>query len=135
MFKYPLPSLCFSDRSENQGSCPRPLIDWDIFDFSSKTDEQNSTKLDRKQDLNVFYQVYVFRFDIKKNKMAARLLIGFGIFDFSSETAERNLTLIDRKQDLNVCDRSENQDDRPASDWLRYFRLLLWSRWTEFKKT
>ena len=27
-------------------------------------------KLDRKQDLNVFYQVYVFRAD-RKNKMAA----------------------------------------------------------------
>ena len=47
-----------------------PLIGWDIFDFSSETDERNSTKLDRKQDLNVLYQVCVFRAD-KKNKMAA----------------------------------------------------------------
>ena len=31
---------------------PWPLIGWDIFDFSSETAEQNSTKLDRKQDLN-----------------------------------------------------------------------------------
>ena len=61
------------------------LIGWDIFDFS-KTAEGNSTKLDRKQDLNVFYQVCVFRAD-RKNKMA---------------------TL--------------------ASDWLSYFRLLLWNR-------
>ena len=38
-----------------------------IFDFSS---EQNSTKLDRKQDLNVLYQVCVFRAD-RKTKMAA----------------------------------------------------------------
>ena len=30
---------------------PHPLIGWDIFDFSSETAEQNSTKLDRKQDL------------------------------------------------------------------------------------
>ena len=44
----------------------RPLIDWDIFDFSFKTAEQNSTKLDRKQDLNVLYQVCVFRADQKK---------------------------------------------------------------------
>ena len=41
-----------------------------IFDFSSKTAEQNSMKLDRKQDLNVFYQVCVCRAD-PKNKMAA----------------------------------------------------------------
>ena len=50
---------------------PRPLIGWDIFDFSSESAEWNSTKLDRKQDLNVLYQVCVFRAD-RKNKMAAR---------------------------------------------------------------
>ena len=44
---------------------PQPLIDWDIFNFSSETAERNSTKLDRKQDLNVFYQVCVFRVDWK----------------------------------------------------------------------
>ena len=49
---------------------PRPLIGWDIFDFSSETAEWNSTKLDRKQDLNILYQVCVFRAD-RKNKMAA----------------------------------------------------------------
>ena len=49
---------------------PWPLICWDIFDFSSETAERNSTKLDRKQDLNVLYQLCVFRAD-RKNKMAA----------------------------------------------------------------
>ena len=49
---------------------PWPLIGWDIFDFSSETAERNSTKLDRKQDLNVLYQVCVFRADWK-NKIAA----------------------------------------------------------------
>ena len=49
---------------------PWPLIGWDIFDFSSETVEWNSTKLDRKQDLNVLYQVFVFWAD-RKNKMAA----------------------------------------------------------------
>ena len=137
----PLPSLCFSGRSEKQDGRPGlwlaetfstshlnrwtefnknlteskistsstkfvffgpigktrwppwPLIGWDIFDFSSETAERNSTKLDRKQDLNVFYQVCVFRAD-RKNKMAAL-----------------------------------------ASDWLRHFRLLRWNRWTEFNET
>ena len=41
-----------------------------IFDFSSETADRNSTKLDRKQDLNVLYQVCVFGAD-QKNKMAA----------------------------------------------------------------
>ena len=48
---------------------PCPLIGWDIFDFFSETSDRNSTKLDRKQDLNVFYQVCGFRAD-RKNKMA-----------------------------------------------------------------
>ena len=48
----------------------RPSLTFHIFDFSSETTEQNSTKLDRKQDLNVLYQVCVFRVD-RKNKMAA----------------------------------------------------------------
>ena len=134
----PLPSLCFSGRSEKQDGRPGlwlaetfstsplkplngiqrnltrskistsstkfvffgpigktrwppwPLIGWHIFDFSS---EPNSTKLDRKQDLNVLYQVCVFWVD-RKNKMAAL-----------------------------------------ASNWLRHFRLLLWNCWTEFNET
>ena len=49
---------------------PWPLIGWDIFDFSSETAERNSTKLDRKQDLNVLYQVCVFQAD-QKNKIVA----------------------------------------------------------------
>ena len=136
----PLPSLCFSGRSEKQDGCPGlwlaeafstsplkplnviqrnltgskiststkflffgpigkirwppwPLIGWDILDFSSETTERNSTKLDRKQELKVLYQVCVFRAG-QKNKMAAL-----------------------------------------ASDWLRHFRLLLWNRWTEFNET
>ena len=136
----PLPSLCFSGRSEKQDGRPGlwlaetfstsslkplnriqwnltqskismpstkfvffgligkrrwppwPLIGWDIFNFS-ETAEQNSTKLDRKQDLNALYQVCVFRAD-QINKMAAL-----------------------------------------ASDWLRHFWLLLWNRWTEFNET
>ena len=55
-------SVCLSVR--------RPSLTFHIFDFSSETAEWNSTKLDRKQDLNVLYQVCVFRAD-RKNKMAA----------------------------------------------------------------
>ena len=48
----------------------QPLIGWDIFNVSFETAKQNSTKLDGKQDLNVLYQVCVFRTYPKKNKMA-----------------------------------------------------------------
>ena len=51
-------------------SSVRPSLTFHIFDFSSETAERNSTKLYRKQDLNLLYQVCVFRVD-RKNKMAA----------------------------------------------------------------
>ena len=91
----PLPSLCFTGLIGKTGRPPRPLIDWDIFDFSSDIAVRNSTKLVRKQDLNVLYLVCVFRADRKKKQ----------------------------------------QDDHPASDWLRHFRLFLSHRWTEFNET
>ena len=49
---------------------PRPLIDWDIFDFFSETAERNSIKLDRKQDLHILYQLCDFQV-YRKTKMAA----------------------------------------------------------------
>ena len=48
---------------------PWPLIGWEMFDFSSESAERNSTKLYRKQDLNVLYQVCVFFWADRKNKM------------------------------------------------------------------
>ena len=57
------------------------------------------TKLDRKQDINVNYQVCDFGGDRKKKiKMVTRPLICWGIFDFSSVIAERNSTKRNRKQ-------------------------------------
>ena len=43
---------------------------WDILDFFSETADRNWTKLGRKQDLDILYQVCVFRADLK-NKVAA----------------------------------------------------------------
>ena len=55
-----LPSLFFSGRSEKTRWPPWCLIGWDTFNFSSETTERNSTKLDRKLDLNVLYHVVFF---------------------------------------------------------------------------
>ena len=122
----------------------RPSLTFHIFDFFSETAEQNSTKLDRKQDLNVLYKVCVFQAE-RKNKMAALAsdwLRLFNILDFSSETAERNLMKLDRKQDFNVFYQVcvfwvdlKKKMAALASDWLRHFRLLLWNCGTEFNKT
>ena len=102
---------------------PWSLIGWDIFDFSSKTAERNSTKLDRKQDLNVFYQVCVFRAD-RKNKMAAlasdwlrhfRLLLWNRLMKFNETWQEAR----SQRPLPSLCfsGRSEKQDGRPGL-WL-----------------
>ena len=86
-----------------------------IFDFSSETVERNSTKVDRKKDLD---EVCIIQSD-RKNKMATQPLIGWDISDFSSGTAEWNSTNLHRKQDLNVLyqicifrPNKKKQDDR-----------------------
>ena len=94
-----------------------------IFIFSSETAKQNSTKLDRKQDLNALYQVCVFR-AYRKNKMAAlasdwlrhfRLLLWNRWTEFNETWQEA------RSQcplpSLCFSGRSEKQDGRPGL-WL-----------------
>ena len=117
------PSVCPSVR--------RPSLTFHIFDFSSETAERNSTNLDRKQNLNIIYQVCVFG-PIGKTTWPPWPLIGGDIFDFSSETAERNSTKLDRKEDRNVLYQVcvfrvdlRNKMAALAYDWLRHFRLLL----------
>ena len=135
----PLPSLCFSGRSEKPRWPPWPLICWDIFHFSSETAERNSTKRNRnfKQDLNVLYQICVFQTD-RKNKMAALASDWLRHFRLLLWTAEQNSTKLDRKEDLNilyqVCIFRADQKNTMAalaSYWLRHFWLLLWMEFIE----
>ena len=109
------PSVCLSVR--------RPSLTFHIFDFFSETAERNSTKLDRKQDLNVLYQVFVFRAD-RKNKMAAlvsdwlrhfRLLLWYSRTEFNKTWQEAR----SQRPLPSLCfsDRSEKQDGRPCL-WL-----------------
>ena len=138
-----MPSLCLSGRKKkNPRWPPWPRIDWNILNFSSKTAEGNSTKLDRNQDLNVLFRVRVFRADWKKNKMAALASYLLRHFDISSETAERNTAKLDRKHNLNVlyqvcvfrADR-KNKMAAVAFGWMRYFQLFIWNRWRKFNET
>ena len=137
----PLPSLCFSGRSEKQDGCPGL---WLAETFSTSplkplnVIQRNLTG----SKISTSSTKFVFFGPIRKTRWPSWSLIGWDIFDFSSETAEWNSTKLDRKQDLNVLyhvcvfqvDR-KNKMAALASDWLRYFRLLLWNRWTEFKET
>ena len=102
---------------------PQPLIGLDIFDFFSETAERNSTKLDRKEDLNVLFQVCVFPAD-RKNKMAAlasdwlrhfRLLLWNRWTEFKETWQEaRSKRLL---PSLCFLGWSEKQDGRPSL-WL-----------------
>ena len=69
--------------------CPssfRPSLTFHIFVFYAET-IRNSTKLDRKQDLNVLYQVCIFRADWK-TRWPPWPLIGWDIIDFLSVQTE-----------------------------------------------
>ena len=119
----PLPSLCFSGRSEKQDCRSGLWLAETFFDFSSKTAERNSTKLDRKQDLNILYQVCVFRAD-RKNKMAA--LASYWLWHFRllpwNHWTEFNETWQEARSQHplpNLCfsGRSVKHDDRPGL-WL-----------------
>ena len=121
---------------------PLPLTGWDIFDFSSETAERNSTKLDRKQNLNVLYQVCLFR-DDRKNKMAAmasdwlrhfRLLLWNSRTEFNETwrkaRSQRPLPIL--------CFSGRSEKTRwppwPLIGW-DIFRFLFWNHWTEFNET
>ena len=116
-----LQSLCFSGRSEKTRWLPWPLIYWDIFDFCSKTTERNSTKLNRKQDLNVLYQVCVFRADGKNNVAALasdwltyfRLLLSNRWTEFDETWQEVRFQC--PLPSLCFSGRSEKQDGRPSN--------------------
>ena len=100
---------------------PSSSVNFHMFDFSSETAEQNSTKLDRKQDLNALYQV--FQAD-RKNKMAAlasdwlrhfRLLLWNRWTEFNETWQEAR----SQRPLPSLCfsGRSEKQDGRPGL-WL-----------------
>ena len=120
---------------------PWPLIGWDIFDFSSETAERNSTKLDRKQDLNVLYQVCVFRAD-PKNKMAALAsdwLRHFRLLFWNRWTEFKETWQEARSQhplpSLCFLGRSEKQDGHPGLWLAEKFSTSPLNGWTEFNET
>ena len=100
-----------------------PSLTFHMFNFSSETAKRNSTKLDRKQDLNILYQVCVFRAD-RKNKMAALASDWLRHFQLLlwNRWKEFNETWQEARSQrplpsLCISGRSEKQDGRPGL-WL-----------------
>ena len=121
---------------------PLPLIGWDIFYFFSETAERNSRKLDMKQDLNILYQVCVFRTDGKTRCLPWPLIC----CDIFSTFPLKRLNRIQQNLTSSKISMSstkfvffgpirKNKMAALASDWLRHFRLLLLNGWTEFNVT
>ena len=127
----PLPSLCFSSRSEKQDGRPGLWLA-ETFSTSSLKPLNRIQRNLTGSNISTPSTTFVFLGPIQKTRWPPWPLIGWDIFDFSSETAERNSTKLDRKQDLNalyqVCvfraDR-KNKMAALASDWLRHFRLFF----------
>ena len=108
-----------------------------VFNFSSETSERNTRKIDKKQDINMLYQVCVFQGD-RKNKVATRAET------FSTSPLkplngiQRNLT----RSKISTCStkcvffgRSKKNKMAALVSLADAFRLLLWNRWSEFTVT
>ena len=118
--QHPLPSFCFSGRSEKQDGCPGLWLA-ETFSTSPLKPRNGIQRNLRGSKISKPSTKYVFFGPIGKTRWPPRPLIGWDIFDFSVETAERNSTNLDRKQDLKalyqVCvflGRLEKQDCRPG---------------------
>ena len=94
--QHPLPSLCFSGRSEKQDG--RPGL-WLAETFSTSP----LKRLNRIQrnltgsKISTSSTKFVFFGPIGKTRWPPWPLIGWHVLDFSSETAERNSTKLNRK--------------------------------------
>ena len=126
----PLSSLLF--RADWKNKMAALASDWlRHFRLLSETAEQNSTKLDRKQDLKVLYQVG------RSEKQDGRL--GLWLAETFSTSPLKPLQRIQRNVTGSKISMSptkfvffgsirKNKMAALASDWLRHFQLLLWNR-------
>ena len=135
----PLPSLCFSCRSEIQDGRPGLWLAETFFDFFSTTVEWILRKLDRKQFLKALYQVCVFHAD-RKSKIAAlasdwlkhfstsspQLLNGFWWNLTGSNSSKPSIKFVFFMPFINP-----RWPPWPPIGW-NIFRLLLDNRWMDF---
>ena len=116
-YQCPVPSLCFSGQSENQGLWfAERFFTSPLQPLNRITQKQNFTG----SKIWMSPTKFVIFGRIVKPKWPPWPLIGRDIFNFSA-TAEQNLTKLERKQDFNVLyqvcvflGQSENQDGRPV---------------------
>ena len=99
-------------------------------------------KVDRKQDLNILYQVCVFsgRSEKQDGRPGLWLAETFSTSPLKPLNGiQRNLTgskiSTSSTKFVFLGSIGKNKMATLASDWLRHFRLLLWNRWTEYSES
>ena len=130
----PVPSLCFSCRSEKQDG--RPGL-WLAETFSTSSLKFNETWQEARSK-HLLPSLCYWGVSQKQNGRPCLWLAE----KFSTSLMKLLNGIQRRKQDLKVlyqvsvfrADR-KNKMAAPASDWLRHFWLFLWNCWTEFNKT
>ena len=146
--QHPLPSFVIFVPIGKTRWPPWSLICWDIFDFSSETAERNSTKVDRKQVVNVLYQICGVFFGQSEKQDGHPGLWLAATFSTSPlkplNRIQRNLTgsknLTSSTKFFVLCFSAPEPKAlfvvrRPSVVNFSHFRLLLWNRWTEFNET
>ena len=118
------------------------MICQDIFDVFSETADQNSTKLVRKQDLNVLYQVCVFWADEKKNKQDSHpglwLALTFSTSPLKLLNGIRRTwqEAIYQRPLSSLRFRADRKNKMATLAWLAgKISTPLWIRWTELNET
>ena len=121
---------------------PWPMICWDIFNFSSETAEKNSTKLDRKQDLNILYQACVF--SGWSGKQDSRPVLWLAetfltspmkpLYGIQRNLTESKFSTSSTKFVFFGLIQKTIWPIWPLIGW-DIFWLFLWNRWTEFSET
>ena len=137
----PLPSLCFSGRSEKQDGRPGLWLA-ETFSTSPLKPLNGIQRNLTGSKISTSSTKFVFFGPIGKTRWPPWSLIDWDIFDFYPDIAERNSKNFNKKQDLNVlfqvcvtrADR-KNKMAALASDWLKHFGLLPWNCRTEFNET
>ena len=121
----PLPSLCFSGRSEKQNGRPGLWFAESFLTSLMKPLNRIKRNLTGRK-ISTSSTKFVFFRPIWKTRWPLCPLIGWDIFDFFSETTEQNAKKLDRKQNLTVlyldCTfraDQKKQDCRPGL-WLAY---------------
>ena len=140
MFKSTIVITYYRSSVVRQSSVRRSSLTFNNLDFFSEAALRYKTKLDRKQERNILYQVYVFRVDLKTKMVAPASLLAES---FSTSFLQPlNRLFLDMKKELNVlffqacvflADRNARCLPLPLVDWtiVDFFSIAAGQNYTK----